>query len=386
MKIRLTIFAIFVSTVAYTQSSTTDLELIFKDTETTVPISYRSRANPVIEVMVNGKGPYKFMFDTGAAGEARIDISLFEELNLSVTDSIMAGDGSGQNTRWLPVTKLNTITIGSYTIRNPRAMVRNYNTKSGIDKIDGVLGLNFFEHVLLSLSFEKNQLNIRKAKLDPKAKGIIPFTFDRGVPVISGKLNNKKIDITFDLGNMGGLTFHENDIPKDIMSGEPKVVGRAQTVSNSFEIKEVQLSVPVQIGELTFNNPMVTLNGMIPHANAGVRFARQLNVTFDLTNKLMQIEKFISTPGAASSTSNKLHEYTGRYEGERVVSLGEDGFLYIQRGGGTTLKMIEKKPGEFYLEAVAHAVLVFERDATGNVIAIKTSRDDGKIWEVSNRN
>lgn len=360
--------------------------IVFNQNKAIVPISYRGGANPVIEVLVNGRGPYKFMFDTGASGDARLDLTLFKELNLAATDSIMAGDGSGKNNRWLPVTKLNSIEIGGYTIQNPRALVRSYNTRPDLEKIDGVIGLSFFEGVVVELNFATDEFTISKTKLDANAKGSIPFSFDRGVPVIRTKLNNKVIDIAFDLGNMGGLTFHENDIPKEIMIGEPKVVGQARTLSNTFDIKEVQLSVPVQIGTIMIEKPVVTMNAIIPHANAGVKFARQFNVSFDLSNKVMHLEKNVAKSIASSPNgSSRFSEYAGNYEGGRTIFLGNDGSLYIQRLQGSNLKMVEKKKDEFGLDKIDGAMLVFERDNTGVVTAIKTSRDSGANWEIAKR-
>ena len=50
----------------------------------------------VLEATVQGKGPYLFLLDTGAAGHGRIDRSLVDELGIEIVGEIEASDGSGR--------------------------------------------------------------------------------------------------------------------------------------------------------------------------------------------------------------------------------------------------------------------------------------------------
>jgi hypothetical protein len=350
-----------------------------------LPITYRNGANPIIEVMVNGKGPYRFMFDTGGAGMARLDIRLFNEWGLKATDSIRAGDGSGQNDRWLPVVNLESIALQDYLITTPAALVRNYNTRAGSDLIDGVIGLGFFEQSLVEFDFEQSQLIIRKGKLTAGDKNIVPIQVNDGVPLIPVLLGGKTIEANFDTGNTGGLTFHSSDIPNTLIEGEARVVGRAKTLSNTFEIKEAQLNVPVRIGDLVFDKPVIQINDLLPTANIGIRFAKQMKITVDITNKLMRIEKAAPKREPAAVAVGKYGDYVGAYEGGRTISVDKEGSLYIQRLAGTKLKMTEKSQDAFGLEIVPQAEFRFVRDAGGRITAIKVSNDGGAHWETAEK-
>ena len=241
-----------------------DFLIRFPKDETILPVSYRSGANPVIPVKINGRGPFKFMFDTGSAGLVKLDEKVFRELGLPVTDSILAGDGSGINSRSFPVTTLKSVELGDYEISEVQAMVRNYNTRPGIDVIDGVIGVSFFKGVIVDLNFEKNELTISKGKLESSDKNIYPLLSYRGVPGMKLDMGSKKLDIVFDTGNMGQLTMHSSEVSKEMMAGEPVVVGRAQTINNSFEIKQVTLKEPVKLGDLVFEHPVVVMNDLLP--------------------------------------------------------------------------------------------------------------------------
>ena len=58
-----------------------------------IPMQYDG-GMPTVEVMVNGKGPFIFGFDTGAQADPRIDVSLVEKLNLKSTGQVQATDPS----------------------------------------------------------------------------------------------------------------------------------------------------------------------------------------------------------------------------------------------------------------------------------------------------
>lgn len=316
---------------------------------------------------------------------ARLDERVFKELNLSVVDSVRAGDGSGINDRSMPVVKLDEIDLSGYKILNAAALMRNYNARPGTDRVDGAIGLPFFKDAVVELNFEKNILTISHGKLSTADGNIVSFRFNNGVPKIPLMLGEKEMEADFDTGNMGGLTFHSSDVPAAIVKSEPRVVGTAKTATNTFEIKEASLTVPVKIGNLVFDNPVIGMNDVLPHANIGIRFSKQLNITIDVSGKLMKFEKYNKQKRELASSGSSVNEYTGGYEGGRQVTTGTDGFLYIQRPNGIKLKMIVKAKDEFTLEAVPSAVIKFLRNEAGKVMGVKVSRDNGTTWEEAKR-
>ncbi|MCF6130804.1 retropepsin-like aspartic protease [Flavobacterium wongokense] len=354
-------------------------KISFDEDKVVLPISYRSGANPVIEVQLNGKGPYKFMFDTGSPIVAKLDEKVFNELNLSVTDSVLAGDGSGANSKSFPVTNLKEISIGTYHIKNVDAMVRNYNQRKNIDVIDGVIGLSFFKGVLVELNFETNQLIISKGKLDKEDKSAFAMSTENDVPRIKLKLGSKELPAILDTGNMGWLTVHSSDITNEMILGTPKVVGRAKTVSNEFEIREAELNQAIAIGSIEFQNPTIIINDVLPQSNAGIRFLRQMNITFDMKNNLVRLVRF--QPKLSETNSKNDNEYTGKY-GDRTITANDEGTLFIQRPNGMLMKMVARSKDGFGLEMVPNAAIVFERDSNNKIIAVKVSKGDG-VWERS---
>lgn len=345
----------------------------------TIPLSYRSGGSPTLKVMVNGQGPFTFLFDTGSPDLLKLDEQAYLKLKLSAVDSVRAGDGSGRNTRTFPITRIEELEFGGYKISHSLAMVRNYNGRPGVDPIDGVIGPAFFKGYLVELDFEHNQLLVTKDKLIAGTKNVYPMLLRNGVPGMVIRIGEKSLDADLDTGNMGGLTLSSNHIAASDMAGEPRVIGRAQTVSNSFEVKEVQLKPSLFFGDIRFDSAQVVLNDVLPHINVGIRLLKQMNICFDMENQLVRLVKVEGTP-----TNTISNEYAGIY-GDRVISVGNDGSLYVQRPGGMLLKLVEKQRDRFGIDkAPPTAELVFERDASGKITGINVNRGDGK-WEKASK-
>src|SRR5436309_13759706 len=86
---------------------------------------------PVVEVKLNGRGPFAFMIDTGAGMQADIDVSVAQRLNLRANGRVLNGDPSGENDREVLTAKIDSLTVGrgerdggSVEFRNVTVIVR----------------------------------------------------------------------------------------------------------------------------------------------------------------------------------------------------------------------------------------------------------------------
>lgn len=100
-------------------------------------------------------------------------------------------------------------------------------------------------------------------------------------------------------------------------------------------------------------------------------------ITIDCKNKRIEFIK------AEVKSNPTLDQYAGRY-GDRTISVKGDA-IFIQRPGGTILKMIEKSKDNFTLEAGPNAILQFERNQKNEIIAINVSHGNGD-WERAEKN
>src|SRR2546430_7317240 len=75
------------------------------------PMQFRGLM-PVIEVKLNGQGPFVFMIDTGAGMQADIDTSVATQLKLQPNGRVLNGDPSGENDREVNTARIDSITLG----------------------------------------------------------------------------------------------------------------------------------------------------------------------------------------------------------------------------------------------------------------------------------
>ena len=247
----------------------------------------------VIELMVNGKGPFVFGLDTGAQGSARIDTSLVEKLQLKSSGQVQATDGSGRSPQTVETVKLDSIAVGNLRFTDVTAGSRNFKNSPRPLKLDGVVGLSLFSDYLVTLDFPKKLLRFERGEL-PKADGaeILDYKSEHGVPSVELNVGNTKITAHLDSGNsIGAFVFPTTFVEKLTQASEPKVVGRARSASGEMEIKQVQIKEVVRLGRHEFPNATITYPALSDIANVGAKVLTQFAVSFDQQHQRVRLTR-----------------------------------------------------------------------------------------------
>ena len=253
----------------------------------------------LLEVKIDGQGPYRFALDTGAAGGGRISQTLAETLKLKVIGQARGGDPSGQNTQTLNIVEAGTLTLGGATWSGVHLAVRNLPDRG----LDGILGFGLFQDFLLTLDYPVRQVRIEKGELPPAdGREVLGFEDPNGIPQIRLKIGELEIPADVDSGNMQGeLVLPASYLGKVPLESEPKVVGHGRTGFNEFEIKQAPLKGGVQVGAATVDRPRVDFVEIFPHANIGQAFLRRFAVTIDQKNHRIRFKLPASTASGAPS-------------------------------------------------------------------------------------
>ncbi|HTO92531.1 MAG TPA: serine hydrolase [Candidatus Sulfotelmatobacter sp.] len=255
---------------------------------------------PLVQVTLNGRGPFRFAIDTGAAGSLRVDSTLMARLGLEPIGEVQAGDPSGRNRRSMPLVQVDSLSIGGARFGGLVAAVRSYNEPmAGRDSIDGIIGFGLFEHCLFTLDYPAHLLRIERGTL-PEANGrdILEFDASRGIPNVALDVDGHTLPADVDAGSMGGFMLPDSLMSQLHLASEPRVVGRARTVSNTFEIRAADLSGTIALGGLRFEHPTVTFQPVMGGANVGSRVLSELRITFDQQSRRVKLER--AAAGAAN--------------------------------------------------------------------------------------
>lgn len=348
-----------------------------------VPMKFRD-GMPAIDVMVNGQGPFLFAIDTAGQGDARADTALVERLGLRKVGEARAGDSSGRNARTLDIVRIDSIGIGDLEFRDLDAPTRSYNGRSPV-KIDGILGFGLFKDHLLTLDYTAKKVRIEEGSLpEANSRDIVDFEDPRGIPVIEVFVGDRGVKAQIDSGNsVGGFTLPTAIVESSRLASEPRVVGTAQTVANTFEVKQARLEDSIRLGGFEYREPTVVYPAP-SDANIGAAVLRDFSLTFDQRNKRVKLAQTIwkDEPAAAGNRDSALQEYVGQYGDRTVSSDGEN--LFIQRPGGMRIKLLDVSKDEFEPEIAPGSRIEFIRDGSGKVVEIDVLTPSG-VWEKAKR-
>lgn len=360
-----------------------------------VPMELFAR-KPVVEVKINGQGPFKLFLDTGA-GATVLNQDLADELNLPGKGTTKIGDPTDPEGITANKNLIEKLEIGGAVFSDFIAVSFNRSALYQAGAPRGVLGMPLFVKLLLTIDYPQNKLVIAKGDL-PKSNGadILDYQVSEaglfGVPL---KIAGKDLTATLDTGAQGGLSFPNEYMEKLPLTEKPKEIGRGRTVAGEAIIYGAKLNGDVGLGQYKFENLNVTFFGRLTHLNIGYGFLNQFAVTVDQKNKRLKFDKTAAStqtvkPAIESLpiTNNKLAEYTGLY-GERRLTI-EQGALYLQRlsgpqGEGPKIKLVQIKQDEFALDGTTAVRIKFVRAQNGEIGELQVLTPGGE-WEISRKN
>ena len=253
---------------------------------------------PVIEVKLNGQGPFVFAIDTGGGMQADIDPSIAKQLKLETLGRVRGGDPSGLNDRELETTRIASLAFGGAEFRNVTAVIRPQRITQDYPNVDGILGFALFTDYLLTLDYPAMQVRLSRGEL-PVANGadILTFEIENRIPVIEVAIGKLRLKAHIDSGNfVAGFILPEEVVEQLPLLSQPVTVGRARTVSNRIEIKQTQLRDTIHIG--SFDYPQATIAfPALSDTNVGFKILREFALTFDQKNNRMKFERAPASAG-----------------------------------------------------------------------------------------
>jgi len=349
----------------------------------TVPMTFQGPM-PVVEVMINGKGPFHFTIDTGAQMQASVDSSIIGQLNLKPNGQVRGGDPSGRDPIVFDTVLLDSLSLGGVVFRDVTAISRQPRTGPTFPGVDGILGFGLFTDYLLTLDYPGKQLKLARGELSlANGANILSFENPHVIPIVELSIGDLKMKAHIDSGNISGkFMLPAALVDKLKLASEPITVGRARTVSNEIEIKEVRLTDSIKLGSFEFNQPTITFPAIADAVNIGLKTLREFSLTFDQKNRRVKLERTSNPTSVTTASGSADKEYSGRY-GERTIS-SENDALYLQREDGPKLRLTQVTKDEYKLEAVPEARLKFVRDENGKIKELQVLNRSG-AWEISKR-
>jgi predicted aspartyl protease len=243
---------------------------------------------PYVMVMVNGKGPFRFVIDTGTGGQALVTTALADQLALPVTGQARLIDPSGQGEQRAQILLIQSLNVAGVEFTGVKAIRHGLAAEDAT--CQGLLGFTLFRDYLLKLDYPNQRMTLASGALAPDGeRSVLPFRMPDGVPIAPLRINGIRVEAQIDSGGIG------ISLPRQLASqlkfaSDPVAFAMGESLSTRFEMMAGKLGSDVHLGRYTFYQPFVEVNPAFPLANFGACAMQNFAITFDQNNLLLRLD------------------------------------------------------------------------------------------------
>ncbi len=164
-----------------------------------------------VPVILNGRGPFQFVLDTGT-DSSLIDAHLAQELGLNTVDQMTLLTAAGQKT--VPRMFVQTASVGQAIGQDLELLATDLDSIFRGTTVRGVLGQDFLQAFDILLDYKKGVVTFLSPGAAAPLGGVrVPISLEHGRPVILWKIEaRRELRLLLDSGS-SSLIFFRTDIP-----------------------------------------------------------------------------------------------------------------------------------------------------------------------------
>ena len=203
---------------------------------------------PVVEVTIQGKGPYRFLLDT-AASSSVIDTAVQEELALPRRSMTAATADGGE----APLVRVDALRVGGATLRDLTAVVLPVAKLFPSEpRPQGVLSALAFPGHLVTFDYPGGTIGIAKGELPrPDGRRVFSYQEDALVPSVPLRVAGHEVRVHLDTGAAVGLMLPRRYLDQLPLASKPEESGRDRTPAGEVPVLAAPVNGPIQLGEYT---------------------------------------------------------------------------------------------------------------------------------------
>jgi predicted aspartyl protease len=260
-----------------------------------------SSCHPIVEVRVNGEGPYRFLVDTGVGAVGLIDDSVAEKLDLPFSGDITIEDYSGAAPQQARVVQVDSLRMGGVVFEECLCVVFDLSAVQTDFFFDGIVGFRAFADCLFTLDYPKSELVVysqRPPLTEAKVWNTVFFDVQDGVPTIRATLAGVPVSFAVDSGatTTSIPAALANSVP---FEAAPVPVGMVLKASGSLPVRAARVKGGLMLGTATIADPTVDIHSEI--AYLGYNVMKHFAVTFFNERELVILERADDAPIAMPS-------------------------------------------------------------------------------------
>lgn len=243
---------------------------------------------PYVMVTVNGKGPFRFVIDTGTGGQALVTSALADQLALPVVGQARLTDPSGQGEQRAQILLVQSLNVAGVEFTGVKAI--RHGLAAEDEDCQGLLGFTLFRDYLLKLDYPNQRMTLALGALAPDGESaVLPFRMPDGVPIAPLRIKGRRVEAQIDSGGIG-LSLPRQLASQLKFASDPVAFAMGESLSTRFQVMAGRLGSDVHLGRYTFEQPFVEVNPAFPLANFGACAMQNFAITFDQNNLLLRLD------------------------------------------------------------------------------------------------
>ncbi len=262
----------------------------------TIPIDHVSR-HVIVNLRVNGFGPFPFVLDTGASGHGSIDPKVAKRLSLIPVDEVSVDDGSGINTSKANRVKVEELILAGVTFRDVTLVVGEFSSNADhaeavhAEAPCGILGLELFRDLMLTIDYPGNHIELSRDELGPTGPHVLSFKSPDGLAYVNLEVENETLSACIDTGSQADCVFPMTFIDRLSPVFEPVIASKGRTTNNRYDILSTVLEHPLRLAGHELPRPSADFVDFYPQGILGYGVLSEFRITFDQINRRVQFER-----------------------------------------------------------------------------------------------
>ena len=320
-----------VSAFAAPAAEATDAAIAGGSAATTMPFTLIN--NHVYgEASINGKGPYRFIFDTG--GLNLVTPTLAKTLDLTTTGQF-AGSGAGEGTMEVGFTKVAELKVAGATLRDQPFYVLPLDALTKVEGVEeqGMVGYETFRRFVTRFDYGARTVTlIDPRRFDPKEAGTpIHFDFADHNPEIAGAFEGIPGKFRIDTGARDDLTLNKpfvarNDLRAKHAKGADVVDGWGiGGPSRGYVTRAASFSLgPVAVHDVVASfstQDKGAFAGDDYQGNIGAGILKRFVVTFDYQHRIVYLKPIVGTVADVGTFDRAGMWFNAASDGFEVVDV-----------------------------------------------------------------
>ncbi len=243
---------------------------------------------PLVELRINGSGPYAFILDTGASLSV-IDRDVAAELELPVVGETTFGDPTAPEAFTSTLVRAESVDVGGLRLTGMTLTTFALREMMGAGPA-GVLGFPDLAEVLVTIDSPRQRVCFARGELPADDARVVPYACEGSLISLPMTVAAESITAHLDSGNPGMFMLPKARQGDWNLESEPVEVGIVGTVGSTAKVWNARVDGTITLAGLVFEDPEVAISGLLTDwANVGFNALAGVELTVDQKNRRLRM-------------------------------------------------------------------------------------------------